>query len=1196
MPNKTRQFIQTLVVFARAHRRLFVFVGAFAIVVTLGWVGHVWAQADTAGTATGVAPTSDTTLEDAKNWITQGVAQMAIWLTGWVLRLIMFFLQFLIQVASYNDYLGSPAVEIGWVLVRDMANMFFVIILLVIAFGTILGIEQYEYKKMIGKFVMAAILVNFSHLICGLIIDVAQVFTITFVNGIAAAAGGNVINAFKLDGVMSFAKATSYKYITGTEVFIAAIAGLVFSILALATMVGYTAILVARMVVLWVLIVLSPLAFALGVLPQSQKYAGQWWSQFTTNVIVAPICVFFLWLCFATIGEGDINSKVAANNPGAMDITQVNTEGDALPSAGITDVMQWGNLGSFVIALAMLLAGIKVTLEIGAVGSSALQKSVDFAKTGMKKTLKWGAMNAPLVGGKSWINRGLALYTGVQGAKVVYNDMMGKVPAKIAGALPGGAAWIAGKVAGKVTGDSTTAARWQKGVSGAVGVPTNWIARQLKFGAAEMHEKEYKAQLEEQKKSIEKSVGMSTSAAGERTAMLKAKAEIRVKGADAQRTLNDVEAMQQIRLGEEGHGWHARHEATTEKEARAQFAKEGLHFAEENDMLVVKTAMSDEELKKQQAEEARLEDRLAAERAKKRLEKLKDSIGTEKVAVTSIDAEGKVATDNEGKPTTENVTYGAVTKDIQSTQQRIENNKRLREKTKDAEELNDLTSAINTDQNLLRNLRHQEAQILTHAEEAARGQFSTRLEVGEVDESAQYISARNSITKTTADIETLNELKRIEEKLKELRVEPEKNKNIISTMEQSRDKAISDLGTRFPELDELWKGNKFDSEAVAKAIDAAQGQLTRATLQRNAIEGKYGLNLEGNQGAYENETKVLELLKKLADAREKGDGKAQDSIQKEINVLMPGSSYSQKAADIVNAKSLKEIKTKSAAIVKELKTMNSQRQKSSEAGQREKLYESSLRHAPALSYADAWAKRDHSARFQRAGIEDLRHRASQKRIWEKKGLSMPSTAYVDAAEGLGKEMNDMNYEQLLSNLTNFSEAMLKKRENGEEISLEDNLVSIAIFRKLFQNGWIDDANTQFFKPAKDQSQNQQFVQARDVLKQTMGSQKFGSMEQSAKMNVNVNVARLNTEQENSLEDILNAAGVSKELLTKIQNNQSGADIEMQRLLNTLKNRGGQFSLQMQRLGIKDANEVTEKIIKRLNTADFKRMADRRGAK
>jgi hypothetical protein len=367
-------------------------------------------------------------------------------------------------------------------------------------------------------------------------------------------------------------------------------------------------------------------------------------------------------------------------------------------------------------------------------------------------------------------------------------------------------------------------------------------------------------------------------------------------------------------------------------------------------------------------------------------------------------------------------------------------------------------------------------------------------------------------------------------------------------------------------------------------------------LQRNAIEGKYGLNLEGNQGAYENETKVLELLKKLADAREKGDGKAQDSIQKEINVLMPGSSYSQKAADIVNAKSLKEIKTKSAAIVKELKTMNSQRQKSSEAGQREKLYESSLRHAPALSYADAWAKRDHSARFQRAGIEDLRHRASQKRIWEKKGLSMPSTAYVDAAEGLGKEMNDMNYEQLLSNLTNFSEAMLKKRENGEEISLEDNLVSIAIFRKLFQNGWIDDANTQFFKPAKDQSQNQQFVQARDVLKQTMGSQKFGSMEQSAKMNVNVNVARLNTEQENSLEDILNAAGVSKELLTKIQNNQSGADIEMQRLLNTLKNRGGQFSLQMQRLGIKDANEVTEKIIKRLNTADFKRMADRRGAK
>ena len=82
--------------------------------------------------------------------------------------------------------------------------MFFVVILLLIAFGTILGIEQYEWKKLLIKFVFAAILVNFSRVIAALIIDAAQVVMITFLNGVAATAGGNLINAFKLDKLLSF--------------------------------------------------------------------------------------------------------------------------------------------------------------------------------------------------------------------------------------------------------------------------------------------------------------------------------------------------------------------------------------------------------------------------------------------------------------------------------------------------------------------------------------------------------------------------------------------------------------------------------------------------------------------------------------------------------------------------------------------------------------------------------------------------------------------------------------------------------------------------------------------------------------------------------------------------------------------------------------------------------------------------------
>ena len=46
---------------------------------------------------------------------------------------------------------------------------------------------------------IAAILVNFSKLICALIVDAGQVFMLTFVNGYAATGGANIIAGLKLE-------------------------------------------------------------------------------------------------------------------------------------------------------------------------------------------------------------------------------------------------------------------------------------------------------------------------------------------------------------------------------------------------------------------------------------------------------------------------------------------------------------------------------------------------------------------------------------------------------------------------------------------------------------------------------------------------------------------------------------------------------------------------------------------------------------------------------------------------------------------------------------------------------------------------------------------------------------------------------------------------------------------------------------
>lgn len=347
------------------------------------------------------------------------------------LKLAIFALAFVIEVAGYNGYLDSAAVNIGWVMVRDVTNMFFVVILLLVAFGTILGLEQYEWKKMLVKFFFAAILVNFSRTICGLIIDVSQVVTITFVNGIAATAGGNLINSLNLQGLFKYAESAANDPTTVVdtkEIFAAAIGALVFSAITLGMMMVFVFMLLGRMIMLWTLIVLSPFAFVLSVIPQTEKYASQWWSEFGNHVLVGPITVFFLWLAFAVVGGGNASQELAANSVGAS--TATNTQ------IANTDAFNYNSITNFAIAIGILLAGAKISQSLGTTGGSAMSKATDFGKkvamvgsgvaAGMWAggKVKEGAVAVrkvlPFVGDNAWERRGKNImnYSSLQWQKV----------------------------------------------------------------------------------------------------------------------------------------------------------------------------------------------------------------------------------------------------------------------------------------------------------------------------------------------------------------------------------------------------------------------------------------------------------------------------------------------------------------------------------------------------------------------------------------------------------------------------------------------------------------------------------------------------------------------------------------------------------------------------------------------------------
>lgn len=373
--------------------------------------------------------------------ILMAIGDLFLWIASKFMGLTVFILKFVIEIASYNDYINSNAVGLGWILVRDITNMFFVIILMLIAFGTVLGIEQYEWKKLLVKFVLAAILVNFSRVICGVIIDAAQVFMMTFISGVAATAGGNILNALQLNDIVSFTKkGFSPAEMSSGNMVASAMMAMIFAFGTMVVMGGYLIVLLARVIALWILIILSPLAFILGIIPKFQTYSSQWWSEFSNNVVIGPVLAFFLWLAFAVAGGGMAHSEFAGSAYPMGDNYQAEMNAiertDDEDGANLNAFLESEQLASFLIAFFMLMAGVKVAKKLGAAGSEIMGQAGAFAmkgasmmsgaaavkwggrkavagarmvKSGAWKATKFGLKKIPVVGGEAWQERGLKI-------------------------------------------------------------------------------------------------------------------------------------------------------------------------------------------------------------------------------------------------------------------------------------------------------------------------------------------------------------------------------------------------------------------------------------------------------------------------------------------------------------------------------------------------------------------------------------------------------------------------------------------------------------------------------------------------------------------------------------------------------------------------------------------------------------------
>lgn len=316
------------------------------------------------------------------DWLVEGIAnytfglafKIVLYIGNAILQLALLLLNWVTSEGfinwTYTTPAGNPIINIGWTLTRDLSNMFLVIVLVIIGLGTALKVNEYEVKKTLPRLIGIALLINFTPIIAGLVVDAANILMNFFLE--------------KLSGLdaMGSAVEAQYSIISQTLISGTIILGIlpalyqtiiifIFDVLAATVVFLFAALFAMRYVAIWMLVILSPIAFASYILPATKGIFKTWWNQFIQWSIVGVTAAFFLYL-----GNHILVQSNTIINPNALPGTGF--------SPSFTNFIQ--SLMPLGIALIFLMIGFFSSISGSAMGSSGV---ISFAQKGAKATGAW---------------------------------------------------------------------------------------------------------------------------------------------------------------------------------------------------------------------------------------------------------------------------------------------------------------------------------------------------------------------------------------------------------------------------------------------------------------------------------------------------------------------------------------------------------------------------------------------------------------------------------------------------------------------------------------------------------------------------------------------------------------------------------------------------------------------------------------
>lgn len=365
----------------------------------------------------------------------QGLAAGILSLTGALLWIAGEFLDFVTDqlVVNMADFIDDvTAIRASWVILRDVANMAFIFVLLYAAIATILNIPNFNVKGVMVRVVIFALLLNFSFFFGSVVIDASNILALEFRNAIQISEGGTISEAFtqKL-GITSVVynggQTISAFQMAVENSWVLMVMGAVFFVITAFVFFTAAFLLLWRFIMLLALLVVSPIAFVAGILPQTSKYLKQWWSRLLHHAFLAPLLFAFFYLSARVIYDPAFSGTLTSSGSCTL------ANAFANPSECINSLV------SFAIIISLMILSLIAATAIGDKGANTI---VNYAHAARRKSREY-LVDRP----------GQRLASAAKGGVARVSESLQKSDkgfAKTIRALPGGTALLAkGGAAGR---------------------------------------------------------------------------------------------------------------------------------------------------------------------------------------------------------------------------------------------------------------------------------------------------------------------------------------------------------------------------------------------------------------------------------------------------------------------------------------------------------------------------------------------------------------------------------------------------------------------------------------------------------------------------------------------------------------------------------------------------------------------------